>query len=161
MNTNKKLTVKDIITVALLALINVAIFFASSLLYVTPFTIILMPVFFSLLEGMVFFIIGTKVRKPGAMLIYAFVRGILGGYLPYILLFLLSGVIAEFILHKTGYGNAKGLTASYVVNQVLASISSTIYPYAIAVASMKKWRSLTDGMIISMPQRICFSSHGG
>lgn len=101
MNTNKKLKVKDIITVTLLALINVVIFFASSLLYVTPFTILLMPVFFSLLEGMVFFIIGTKVRKPGAMLIYAFVRGILGGYLPYVLLFLLSGIIAEIILHKT------------------------------------------------------------
>lgn len=144
MNTNKKLKVKDIITVTLLALINVVIFFASSLLYVTPFTILLMPVFFSLLEGMVFFIIGTKVRKPGAMLIYAFVRGILGGYLPYVLLFLLSGIIAEIILHKTGYGNAKGLTASYVINQVLASVGSTIYPYAIAVASMEEM-AVTDG----------------
>lgn len=40
-----KLKVKDIITVVLLALINVVIFFASSLLYATPITIILMPVF--------------------------------------------------------------------------------------------------------------------
>ena len=43
-NTNK-LKVKDIITVVLLSLINVVIFFASSLLYATPVTIILMPVF--------------------------------------------------------------------------------------------------------------------
>ena len=47
-NTNK-LKVQDIITVVLLSLINVVIFFASSLLYATPVTIILMPVFFSLL----------------------------------------------------------------------------------------------------------------
>ena len=47
MNTNKKLKVKDIFTVVLLALINVVIFFASSLLYATPVTIMLMPVFFS------------------------------------------------------------------------------------------------------------------
>lgn len=40
-----KLKVKDIITVVLLALINVVIFFASSVLYATPITIILMPVF--------------------------------------------------------------------------------------------------------------------
>ena len=44
-----KLKVKDIITVVLLALINVVIFFASSLLYATPITIILIPVFLALL----------------------------------------------------------------------------------------------------------------
>ena len=42
-----KLKVKDIITVVLLALINVVIFFASSVLYATPITIILMPGCFS------------------------------------------------------------------------------------------------------------------
>lgn len=42
-----KLKIKDIITVVLLALINVVIFFASSVLYATPITIILMPVFFA------------------------------------------------------------------------------------------------------------------
>lgn len=144
MNTNKKLKVKDIITVVLLALINVVVFFASSLLYVTPITIILMPVFFALLEGIVFFIIGAKVRKPGAMLIYAFVRGILGGYLPYILLFLLSGVIAELLLWKIGYGNTKALIAGYIINQVLAAVGSTIYPYAIAIKSMED-NAVTDG----------------
>ena len=51
--TANKLKIKDIITVVLLALINVVIFFASSVLYATPITIILMPVFFALLEGIV------------------------------------------------------------------------------------------------------------
>ena len=44
-----RLKIKDVITVVLLALINVVIFFASSVLYATPVTIILMPVFFALL----------------------------------------------------------------------------------------------------------------
>ena len=96
--TTNKLKIKDIITVVLLSLINVVIFFASSLLYATPITIILMPVFFALLEGVVYFIIGTKVKKPGAILIYSIVRAIMGGYLPYIILFILSGVIAELLL---------------------------------------------------------------
>ena len=74
--TANKLKIKDIITVVLLALINVVIFFASSVLYATPITIILMPVFFALLEGIVYFIIGTKVKKPGAILIYSIVRAI-------------------------------------------------------------------------------------
>lgn len=98
-----KLKIKDIITVVLLALINVVIFFASSVLYATPITIILMPVFFALLEGIVYFIIGTKVKKPGAILIYSIVRAIMGGYLPYIILFILSGAIAELLLWKMGY----------------------------------------------------------
>ena len=121
-----KLKIKDIITVVLLALINVVIFFASSVLYATPITIILMPVFFALLEGIVYFIIGTKVKKPGAILIYSIVRAIMGGYLPYIILFILSGVIAELLLWKMGYGNAKALTISYIINQVLAAFGKGI-----------------------------------
>ena len=137
--TANKLKIKDIITVVLLALINVVIFFASSILYATPITIILMPVFFALLEGIVYFIIGTKVKKPGAILIY-----IMGGYLPYIILFILSGVIAELLLRKMGYGNAKALTVSYVINQVLAAFGSTIIPYAIAAKAMAD-QMVTDG----------------
>ena len=142
--TTNKLKIKDIITVVLLSLINVVIFFASSLLYATPITIILMPVFFALLEGVVYFIIGTKVKKPGAILIYSVVRAVMGGYLPYIILFILSGVIAELILWKTSYGNGKALTVSYIINQVFASFGSTIIPYAIAAKAMAD-QAVSDG----------------
>ena len=142
--TTNKLKIKDIITVVLLSLINVVIFFASSLLYATPITIILMPVFFALLEGVVYFIIGTKVKKPGAILIYSIVRAIMGGYLPYIILFILSGVIADLILWKTGYGNGKALTVSYIINQVFAAFGSTIIPYAIAAKAMAD-QAVSDG----------------
>ena len=142
--TTNKLKIKDIITVVLLSLINVVIFFASSLLYATPITIILMPVFFALLEGVIYFIIGTKVKKPGAILIYSIVRAIMGGYLPYIILFILSGVIAELILWKTSYGNGKALTVSYIINQVFAAFGSTIIPYAIAAKAMAD-QAVSDG----------------
>lgn len=142
--STNKLKIKDIITVVLLALINVVIFFASSLLYATPVTIILMPVFFALLEGVVYFIIGAKVKKPGAILIYSIVRAIMGGYLPYIILFILSGVIAELLLWKIGYGNGKALTISYIINQVLAAFGSTIIPYGIAAKAMAD-QMVTDG----------------
>lgn len=142
-NTNK-LKIKDIITVVLLALINVVIFFASSLLYATPITIILMPVFFALLEGVIYFIIGTKVKKPGAILIYSVVRAIMGGYLPYIILFILSGVIAELLLWKIGYGNGKALTISYIINQVFAAFGSTVIPYGIVAKAMED-QMVSDG----------------
>lgn len=142
--STNKLKIKDIITVVLLSLINVVLFFASSLLYATPITIILMPIFFALLEGVVYFIIGSKVQKPGAILIYSIVRSILGGYLPYIGLFILSGVIAELLLWKIGYGNGKALTISYIINQMLASVGSTILPYAIAAQAMQE-QAVSDG----------------
>lgn len=142
--TANKLKIKDIITVVLLSLINVVIFFASTLLYISPITIILMPVFFSLLEGVVYFIIGTKVKKPGAILIYSIVRAIMGGYLPYIILFILSGVIAELLLWKTGYGNGKALTAGYIINQVFAAFGSTVIPYGIAAKAMAD-QAVSDG----------------
>ena len=142
--STNKLKVKDIITVVLLALINVVIFFASSVLYATPITIILMPVFFALLEGVVYFIIGTKVKKPGAILVYSIVRAIMGGYLPYIILFILSGVIAELLLWKIGYGNGKALTISYIINQVFAAFGSTVIPYGIAAKAMAN-QMVTDG----------------
>lgn len=142
-NTNK-LKIKDIITVVLLALINVVIFFASSLLYATPVTIILMPIFFALLEGVIYFMIGTKVKKLGAILIYSIVRAIMGGYLPYIILFILSGVIAELLLWKIGYGNGKALTISYIINQVLAAFGSTVIPYGIAAKAMAD-QMVSDG----------------
>ncbi len=142
--STNKLKIKDIITVVLLALINVVIFFVSSLLYTTPITIILMPVFFALLEGVVYFIIGTKVKKPGAILIYSIVRAIMGGYLPYIILFILSGIIAELLLWKIGYGNGKALTISYIINQVFAAFGSTVIPYGIAANAMAD-QMVTDG----------------
>ena len=142
--STNRLKIKDIITVVLLALINVVIFFASSVLYATPITIILMPVFFALLEGVVYFIIGTKVRKPGAILVYSIVRAIMGGYLPYIILFILSGVIAELLLWKIGYGSGKALTLSYIVNQVFATFGSTVIPYGIAAKAMAN-QMVTDG----------------
>ena len=142
--STNKLKIKDIITVVLLALINVVIFFASSLLYATPIAIILMPVFFALLEGVIYFIIGTKVKKPGAILIYSIVRAIMGGYLPYIILFILSGVIAELLLWKSGYGNGKALTISYIINQVFAAFGSTVIPYGIAAQAMAD-QMVSDG----------------
>ena len=142
--STNKLKIKDIFTVVLLALINVVLFFASSLLYATPITIILMPVFFALLEGVVYFIIGTKVKKPGAILIYSIVRAIMGGYLPYIILFLLSGVIAELLMWKIGYGNGKALTISYIINQVFAAFGSTVIPYGIAAQAMAD-QMVSDG----------------
>ena len=43
-----------------------------------------------------------------------------------------------------GYGNAKALTVSYVINQLLAAVGSSIIPYAIAAKPMAD-KLVTDG----------------
>ncbi len=59
-----KLKTKNIITVVLLSLINVLIFLAGSLWYATPITILLIPVFFALVAGvMVAALIGAAIGR--------------------------------------------------------------------------------------------------
>ena len=128
-----RLKVKDIITVTLLSLCNILIFALGTLMYVTPITILLTPVLYSLLQGIVFFVIGVKIQKKGAFFIYSLIQGVIAFYPPYILMFIISGIIAELLLYKNGYGNLKYIGIGYVIQQALASIGSVIYPYTIAL----------------------------
>ena len=130
---SSKLTTKDIITVVLLALVNTIIFGLGTFFYLAPVLILMMPVFYSLFQGIVFFMLGTKVQKKGAILLYCIIMGVIGFNIPYILMHVIAGIIAEALLAKTGYGSQKGLTASYVILQMLACVGSTIYPYAIVL----------------------------
>ena len=63
---SSRLKTKDIITVVLLSLINIVIFASGTFLYATPVTLLLMPLYYASLEGMVVFLIGFKGRKRGA-----------------------------------------------------------------------------------------------
>ena len=89
-----KLKAKDIITVTLLSLCNILIFSIGTFMYATPITIVLTPVLYSLLQGIVFYVIGVKVKKRGAFFIYSLIQGVIAFYPPYILMFVISGLIA-------------------------------------------------------------------
>ena len=128
-----KLKTKEIITVVLMSLINILIFGFSSLLYFNPFTILLMPVYFALAQGVVYFMLGIKVPKKGVMLIYCIIQSVVTFNIPYILCYLVGGILAELMLSKMGYGSMKALTWSYVVIQVMNCVGSTIYPYALTL----------------------------
>ena len=141
---SNKLRTKDIITVVLLSLINIVIFASGTFLYATPVTLLLMPVYYALLEGMVGFTIGVKVKKRGAMLIYCAIQGIIGFYLPYTLTYILMGIISEIILSKTGYDNMKGLTVSYILQQVGLCFGSTVYPYVFAIKKTMEMMSVKE-----------------
>ena len=132
MNT-EKLKTKDIITVVLMSLINIVIFSLGTFLYLTPVTILLMPVFYSLLQGIVFYMIGVRVKKKGAVFLYCVIQGVIGFNIPYILMFLIAGIAGEILLSKKGYGNPAAIGISYVIMQVLASVGSTVYPYGIVL----------------------------
>lgn len=141
--TKTKLKIKDIILITLLSLINIVIFELSAFLYILPITVLLMPVFFALTQGVVVFVIGNKVPKRGAFLLYCIIQSIFGGtYLPYLFAYLVSGIIGEIILAKTGYGSSKGRTLSYIIMQILICIGSTIYPYVFAIKKTLEMESM-------------------
>ena len=48
-------------------------------------------------------------------------------------MFVVSGLAAELLLRKNGYGNLKYIGIGYVIQQTLASVGSVIYPYTIAL----------------------------
>lgn len=157
----KTLSIKDIITIVLLSLINLIIFSLGSFLYLTPITILLMPVFYSLLQGVVFFVIGVKVKKKGALFIYCVIQGAVAFNLPYLIAYVLAGVVAELILWRTGYGNLKGLAAGYVIMQLLACMGSTIYPYAITLqATLSDMENMGD-LDVNVGQAASLLSVGG
>ena len=135
---NSKMKIKDIITVTLLTLCNILIYCIGIFTYATPITVLLTPVIYSVLQGIVFFVIGVKVPKKGAFLIYSVIMGFIGFYPPYTILFVLSGIIAEVMLSKTGYGNLKTIGIVYVIQQALASIGSVIYPYGFSLSKTLK-----------------------
>ena len=145
-----RLKVKDVVTVTLLSLCNILIFSLGTFMYATPITILLTPVMYALLQGIVFFVIGVRVRKRGAFLIYSLIQGGIAFYPPYILMFIISGLIAELLLYKNGYGNLKYIGIAYVIQQALASIGSVIYPYTIAlnktIGSMKEEKELVSNI---------------
>ena len=134
MNPNK-LKTKDITTIVLMSLLNILVFGIGTVLYLTPITIVATPVFYALLQGIVFFMLGVKVPKKGAILIYCIIQGVVAFNIPYILCYVLAGLAAEAILKKTGYGSLDGLTISHIAIQLIASVGSTIYPYAIILDS--------------------------
>jgi len=149
MNKNG-LKVKDVVTVTLLSLCNILIFSLGTFMYATPITILLTPVMYALLQGIVFFVIGVRVRKRGAFLIYSLIQGGIAFYPLYILMFIISGLIAELLLYKNGYGSLKYIGIAYVIQQALASIGSVIYPYTIAlnktIGSMKEEKELVSNI---------------
>ena len=140
-----KLKTKDVITVVLLSLVNIVIFGFGTFFYLTPITILLMPVFYSLFQGIVFFMLGVKVPKKGAIFLYCVIQGVIGFNIPYILMFLLAGVLCELLLSRTGYTSGKGLTVSYILMQLLACVGSTIYPYAITLQTTLDRMSSSTG----------------
>ena len=96
----EKLKIKDIITAVLLTIVNLVVYFALAFLCVNPILLLVYPLLVSLLQGIVYMMLGIRVPKFGAFLIYGIIFGVTGVYLPYIIGFLLTGILAEILLKK-------------------------------------------------------------
>lgn len=130
--------IKDIVTVTLLSLANYLVFMLCSIPAFLPVLLPFVPILYALAQGIIFFVIGTRVQKKGAFVIYGVIQGIFGFYIPYLVAYALAGLITEVILYKGGYGNPKALTISYMVTQFCAVMGSTIIPFYFALDATKQ-----------------------
>lgn len=152
--------IKDIITTVLLAVCNIVIFLLVSITSITPVTLVLQPVFYALVQGIVFFVLGTRVKKKGAVLLYCFIQGAICCYIPYVIGYTIAGILAEIILAKTGYGKMTGLTISYVLVQVCACLAGTVYPFVFALEATME-RQANSSREYSITEVISLLSVGG
>ena len=98
----EKMNTKDIITVTLLTLVNMVIYMVLGMTCVVPVMVLIYPSLIALTQGVVFMMIGTKVPRTGAFIIYSIVAGLLGFYVPYLIFNVIAAVITEILLYIGG-----------------------------------------------------------
>lgn len=124
MNTNKKLTVKDLATIGIFSAIMIVVFLAFSIITGASmfFNMILNAVFIALILAPFFIYMSMKVQKRGVALIYNIIQGILAGILmtPAMLpWFIGGGIIAELsMMGKDSYKSIKRITIAWIITSL-------------------------------------------
>lgn len=121
MDNNKTLKGKDLITIGIFSAIYFVINFIFMILSgLHPIVWILLPALISLLSGIPYMLMCTKVQKFGAVLIMGFITGLIyfvtGQFTVIILLsFLISCLLAELVRYLFKYNTFKGNAVSFVL----------------------------------------------
>lgn len=125
----QKLKAKDLVSIGLLSLLEVVLMYTTPLPFIlNPYGLLITPLIHAVVLALVYFLIGAKVQKAGAILIFSTILGLSGMALYYIVSLIVAGIIGEMILKKTGYGDKKGLTIGYMVFAFLNAFALMI-PY--------------------------------
>ncbi len=136
---NERLDIKDIIMTVLMAIINVIVCAIGGITGFLPILFVFCSCLYGLLLGYAYMAVCLKVKKRGAIFIYAIVQCVLGLSPHFIIGTLASAVIAEIIMEKSGRESKAGMIAGYVV-MVVGSLclAGTVYPFVITKQEMEK-----------------------
>jgi energy-coupling factor transport system substrate-specific component len=108
---NKKLEVKDLITVGLFTALYFVVFFTTGMLGYIPVLMVLIPFLCPMVAGIPFMLFLSKVKKFGMVSLMGTLLGLLmfafGHPWPAVVFGILFGVAADIILKFSKYGNLK------------------------------------------------------
>lgn len=127
----QKLKAKDFVTIGLLALLSIVLMYGVPMIFIFNYYIMVIaaPLLRALILGTVYFLLGVKVPKRWAFLIFSTIFGISGIAIYFIVLMIAAGLLAELILSRTGYGKFKGLTGSYMIFAVMSTFAGSVVPF--------------------------------
>lgn len=117
-----KLNGKDLITTGIYTALYIVAIFIASIANVTPLTFMFYPAVASLLGAVFFVMLATKVQKPGAIIIWGIIVGLLFMVLGMAMAFpfiVVGAVIAQLLIIKAGYTDFKVITLAYALISVL------------------------------------------
>jgi len=124
------LKAKDLVMTGVLSLLGVVIMYVVPMPFViNPYGTLISPLIQALFLAIVYFLIGSKVPKTGALLIFCIIMGIAGMALYYIAALFVAGLVVEFIMKKQGYGSKRALTVSYILFAVFNCFAGSLVPY--------------------------------
>lgn len=126
----KKLTIKDIITAALLGLCGLLIYVLfSSFLSLTPYTLLILSPVYALFAGITFDLAILRTQKPIGIAIYIMIISSMAFYVPQIIAGVLASVLCVLLLSGGRYTNKKILTLCYCIHQCFFAIAGMYIPF--------------------------------
>lgn len=124
------LKAKDLVMAGVFSLLGVVIMYVVPMpLMINPYGTLVSPLVQALFLAIVYFLIGSKIPKAGALLIFCTIMGLAGMALYYVAALFLAGIFVEVIMKKLGYGSKRALTVSYILFAVFNCFAGSLIPY--------------------------------
>ena len=122
---NRRMTIVDFMTIGIFFVINMVVGVIIAFIGITPITYVMITPLQAIILGIPMMLFFSKVRKPGMLLVFEILTGlvsILLGLGPFVLVSgVIMALIGEFVLYTGGYTSAKRSVIAYA----LMSLTST------------------------------------
>lgn len=129
MEEKRKFRVQDLIITAVMVLCSQIVYRALSVLFVSPYTMLLAVPVWAIAGAIAYFLVPSKTKNPWMILLFCVLTSLVGFYPPYMISCIFAGIISMLIAKIKGIDNYKGLLAGYIIFCVLAGFGGMYVPF--------------------------------